>query len=73
MSEEDTFNALKRTRIDKVINLIYAADPHGSFTFNTMNDDRKWKVNNGFDDIIVKEGWSVDEFNYQLHKLFSNE
>lgn len=71
--EDRTYEALIRTPFKQVVNEIYANDPFGSTTFNCMNSDRIWRVQRAFEHIVVRNGWSVDEFNKQVHKEFNEQ
>jgi hypothetical protein len=70
---DDTYNALIRTSFSEVVNLIYADDPNGSYTFNRMNADKKWRVQSCYEYIVVKEGWKVKDFNNELQKYYDNK
>jgi hypothetical protein len=69
---DDTYNALKRTDFHKLTEMILALDPYGSYTFNCMNADKKWRVQSSYNYVVVREGWTVEEFNEALHHHYSN-
>lgn len=52
---------------------IYSLDPHGSYTFNKMGPDSKWRVTPGLEYVLDGTGWTVEEFNKELHKRYDNK
>ncbi len=72
-TQDDTYNALIRTSLTDVMNLIYEADPNGSYTFNCMNSEEKWKVQESYEYIVVNEGWTVSDFNDALDNYYKNK
>jgi len=68
-----TYEALIRTPFQTVVQEIYDADPWGSYTFNKLNSDQVWRVSSSFEDICIKHGWTLDEFNKQVDKHFNEQ
>jgi hypothetical protein len=67
---DKTFRALKRKcSFELLRNKIEIID-NGSYTFSRMNAENRWKVTSGYENLIEEHGWTVDDFNYQLHKKY---
>jgi len=64
-TEDQTFNALKRTPFNTVLNMCYEADPYSSYVFHRLHGDGKWRVASHLHDIVTRNGWDIDEFNEQ--------
>jgi hypothetical protein len=69
---DDTYYALIRTPFNDVVKLIFAADHGGSYTFNCMNPEKKWRVRQSYEYIVVDEGWTVTDFNDALDNYYKN-
>ena len=61
---------LKHTPFDIVEQEIYNADLGGSYTFNRMNPENEWRVSPEFEYIIIRHGWSVEEFNKEYQRKY---
>ncbi len=65
-----TYHKLLRISFEELKEKIYAADPYGSYTFNCMNADKKWRVQFSYEYIIEENYWTVEEFNKVLHEHY---
>ena len=70
---DKTYDALMRTSFKTVVNQIYDADKHGSYTFNRMNAEGIWKVSESFEYICIRNGWTVENFNEVLNREFNGK
>lgn len=67
--EERTINVLKRQcSYKELVDIIYEEDPNGSFTFNSMNSDREWRLAPYMNYVVLEMGWTIEDFNTEVKK-----
>lgn len=73
MTEEDTFERLRREPLTEVIRKVFRANPGDRDIFSKYNSENQWEISYRFIDVVNDAGWSYDEFNRELDKYLKSK